>query len=54
MTMLMVKEIGKNGEKTLHKLGGGGGWGSRDGNGSWLWKEGGMYEKGDVTKEINK
>ncbi len=36
MTMLMVKEIGKNGEKTLHKLGGGGGWGSRDGNGSWL------------------
>jgi hypothetical protein len=22
MTMLMVKQIGKNGEKTLHKLGG--------------------------------
>jgi len=27
MTMLTVKEIGKNGEKALHKLGGGvGGW----------------------------
>jgi len=25
MTMLMVKEIGKNGEKALHKFGGGGG-----------------------------
>jgi hypothetical protein len=25
MTMLTVKEIGKNGEKALHKLGGGGG-----------------------------
>ncbi len=52
MTMLMVKQIGKNGEKTLHKLGGRRGGG--DGNGTWLWKEGGMYEKGGVTKEINK
>ncbi len=32
MTMLTVKEIGKNGEKALHKLGGG--WGV--GNGTWL------------------
>jgi len=30
--MLTMKEIGKNGEKALHKLGGGGGVG----NGTWL------------------
>jgi hypothetical protein len=43
MTMLTVKEIGKNGEKALHKLGGGGGVAMELG-----------CEKGGVTKEINK
>jgi hypothetical protein len=41
MTMLTVKEIGKNDEKALHKLGGG------------VAMELGC-EKGGVTKEINK